>query len=71
VAQEISGRFMNSLADFSDSTPVRELLEALGDPAYALNGLTNAMLRERLRHTPWGAGRTDAQLCGGPCDAIS
>jgi hypothetical protein len=89
VAQEINGRFMNSLADFSDSTPVRELLapltrsktkrgravraldptgkdrellEALGDPAYALNGLTNAMLRERLRHTPWGAGRTDAQL---------
>lgn len=89
VAQEINSRFMNSLADFSDSTPVRELLapltrsktqrgravraldptgkdrellEALGDPAYALNGLTNAMLRERLRHTPWGAGRTDAQL---------
>jgi len=40
----------------------RELLEALGDPAYALNGLTNALLRERLRHTPWGAGRTDVQL---------
>ena len=40
----------------------RELLEAIGDPAYAVSGITNLALRERLAQTDWGAGRTDKQL---------
>jgi hypothetical protein len=89
VAQEVNNRFMESLAEFSQPTRVRDLLdpltrskakrgrrvraleptgkdralfEALSDPADALAGISNRALRDRLRHTPWGAGRTDAQL---------
>jgi len=40
----------------------RELLEAISDPADVVAGLSNVELRERLRSSPWGAGRTDAQL---------
>jgi len=40
----------------------RELLEALCDPKFTVSGITNASLRERLRTTPWGAGRTEKQL---------
>jgi hypothetical protein len=89
VSQEINNRFLNNLADFSDETPVRQLLgevtrastkngrrvraldptgkdlallEAIADPAFGISGLTNKLLRERLRNTPWGSGRTEAQL---------
>jgi len=40
----------------------RDLLEAISDPAFAVSGITNAGLRQKLRSTCWGAGRTDAQL---------
>jgi len=40
----------------------RELLEVLSDPVFSVSGITNASLRERLRSTRWGAGRTDKQL---------
>jgi len=40
----------------------RELLEAIADPAYCVSGITNSGLRQRLRSTAWGAGRTDKQL---------
>lgn len=38
------------------------LLEAIGDHAFCVSGLNNKMLRERLRNTSWGSGRTDVQL---------
>jgi len=40
----------------------RELLQAVSDPAFTVSGMTNALLRKKLRTTPWGAGRTDKQL---------
>ena len=40
----------------------RDFLQLIGDPAFRVSGLTNKMLRERLRKTHWGAGRTDKQL---------
>jgi hypothetical protein len=40
----------------------REFLEAVGDPAHAVSGITNRGLRERLAATPWGSGRTEKQL---------
>lgn len=40
----------------------RELLIAVSDPLFTVSGITNAALREKLRRTPWGAGRTDKQL---------
>jgi hypothetical protein len=40
----------------------RELLEAVGDPLFTVSGMTNASLRQRLKSTAWGAGRTDQQL---------
>jgi hypothetical protein len=40
----------------------RELLQAISDPGFTVSGITNAALRQKLRSTPWGAGRTDQQL---------
>jgi len=40
----------------------RDLLIAISDPLFTVSGITNAALREKLRRTPWGAGRTDKQL---------
>ena len=40
----------------------REFLEKISDPAFRVSGLTNKMLRQRLRMTDWAAGRTDKQL---------
>ncbi|MEK7754190.1 MAG: hypothetical protein AAB403_06075 [Planctomycetota bacterium] len=40
----------------------RELLEAIADPAYAVSGITNHALRDRLARTSWGARRTERQL---------
>lgn len=39
-----------------------DLLHAIGDPRFAVSGMTNAKLRHSLRATPWAAGRTDKQL---------
>ena len=39
-----------------------ELLEAVGDPIFSVSGMTNVSLRQRLKSTAWGAGRTDKQL---------
>ena len=40
----------------------RELLQAIGDSAFLVSGITNAALRKKLCSTPWGAGRTEKQL---------
>ena len=40
----------------------RELLEALCDPVFSVSHISNKSLRERLKHTDWGKGRTDKQL---------
>jgi DNA-binding MarR family transcriptional regulator len=40
----------------------RELLEAIADPIFNVSGITNVSLRERLKSTAWGDGRTDKQL---------
>lgn len=40
----------------------RELLEAIGDPGFAVSGITNKALREKLRGAEWAKGRTDKQL---------
>jgi hypothetical protein len=40
----------------------RPLLQAISDPDFTVSGITNAGLRKKLRHTPWGAERTDKQL---------
>ncbi len=41
-----------------------ELLKAISDPVYRTSGLTNKMLRQSLRDTSFGTGRTDKQLSG-------
>ena len=40
----------------------RELLQLISDPAFRISGLTNKMLRQRLRGKQWAKGRTDKQL---------
>jgi len=40
----------------------RELIQLISDPVFRVSGLTNKMLRERLRETHWASGRTDKQL---------
>jgi hypothetical protein len=40
----------------------RELLQAIGDSAFLVSGITNAALRKKRCSTPWGAGRTEKQL---------
>jgi len=40
----------------------RELLQAIADPQFAVSGMTNAKLRQKLRATAWAARRTDRQL---------
>jgi len=40
----------------------REMIQAISDPCFTVSGITNASLREKLRTTSWGAGRTDKQL---------
>jgi len=40
----------------------RLLLQAFSDPSFTVSGITNAGLRKKLHHTPWGAGRTEKQL---------
>ena len=40
----------------------RELLAALADPAFLIQGLTNRMLRNKLKNTLWSKGRTDRQF---------
>lgn len=40
----------------------RALLEAISNPAFMVTGMTNAALSQKLKSTPWGAGRTDKQL---------
>lgn len=40
----------------------RELLHALADPLYAVNGITNKHLRQKLHASPWAKGGTDKQL---------
>ena len=40
----------------------REFLQAISDPAYRVSGLTNKMLRERFKHSPWAGNRTDKQI---------
>ena len=40
----------------------RELLQAIGDPIFSVSGMSNVSLRQKLKPTGWGAGRTDKQL---------
>ena len=40
----------------------RELLQALADPLYAVAGITNKHLRQKLHAAPWAKGGTDKQL---------
>lgn len=40
----------------------RELLQVISDPAYRVSGVTNKMLRERFKHSPWASNRTDKQI---------
>lgn len=40
----------------------RELLLAISDPRYSINGMTNCSLREQLCKTVWGKSRTSKQL---------
>ena len=40
----------------------REILQAISDSTFAVCGITNAALRQKLSSTPWGVGRTDKQL---------
>ena len=40
----------------------RLLLQAISDPSFTVSGITNAGLRNMLRDTSWGTGRTDKQL---------
>jgi hypothetical protein len=40
----------------------RELLQAIADPQFAVSGMANAGLRQKLRGTTWAAYRTDRQL---------
>ena len=40
----------------------RELLQALADPLYAVAGVTNKHLRQKLHASPWAKGQTDQQL---------
>jgi hypothetical protein len=40
----------------------RLLLQPISHPSFTVSGITNVGLREILRDTPWGAGRTDMQL---------
>jgi len=41
-----------------------ELLKAIADPAFGVDGISNKALREKLSRIPWGAGRTGKQLSG-------
>lgn len=40
----------------------RDLLQAIADPLFAVSGMTNARLRQKLRPTAWANQRTDRQL---------
>ena len=40
----------------------RELLQALADPLYAVAGITNKHLRQKLHASPWAKGGSDKQL---------
>ena len=40
----------------------RELLQALADPLYAVAGVTNKHLRQKLHASPWAKGQTVKQL---------
>ena len=39
-----------------------ELLQAIADPIFNVSGMSNVSLRQKLKSTAWGAGRTDKQL---------
>ena len=58
-ARTQQGRLVRAL-DISGKD--RELLQAIGDPAFTVSGITNAALRKKLCSTLWGVGRTDKQL---------
>lgn len=38
------------------------LLEAIADPAFEVDGISNQALRKKLARTPWGIGRSEKQL---------
>ena len=40
----------------------RDLLQAIADPQYAIAGLSNKQLRQKLHSSPWAKGGTDKQL---------
>jgi hypothetical protein len=65
LMNDLTGHIMKNGRRFRGLDPVgkdRELLLALGDPAYRISGLTNKKLREQLSDTAFGSGRTDKQL---------
>ncbi len=62
---EVSRHVIKNKRRYRGLDPVgkdRDLLLALGDHGFMITGLTNKMLREQLRETSFGKGRTEKQL---------
>lgn len=62
---ELTQHIIKNKRRFRGLDPVgkdRDLLLALGDHGFMITGLTNKMLREQLRETSFGRGRTEKQL---------